>query len=68
MSHVARRSKSRREFCVAHDISEGHYANLRKKGLAPDEIDVDGVIRITDEAEQRWIAARAAAAKKVIPA
>jgi hypothetical protein len=65
MSHIERRSHSRQEFCVAHGISEGHLANLRKKGTGPDEIEIDGIFRITDEAEQRWIEARAA---KKVPA
>jgi hypothetical protein len=65
MPHVVRRSRSRQELCVAHGFSESHLANMRKRGTGPEEIEIDGIFRITDEAEARWLEALAAATKKV---
>ena len=41
-------------FCVSNAISESFYFALKRKGLAPREIDLDGRIIITEEAERDW--------------
>ena len=54
------------EFCSAHRISRAHYYELRKQGLAPDEIRTEGDrgckkitagrprVTISKEAAARW--------------
>jgi hypothetical protein len=46
------------EFCVRHGISKPTYFGLRKLGLAPDEIRIGAIIRISCEAAARWRAER----------
>jgi hypothetical protein len=58
-----RRSLSQNEFCWLERISKSKYYQLRKKGLAPDETNICGVIRITPEARETWHARMAALAK-----
>jgi hypothetical protein len=52
-----------REFCELHDISRAHYYNLRKKGLGPREMQVDGRRTISCEAAADWRLEREAAAR-----
>jgi len=48
------RSLSLSEFCLAERISKSKYYALRKKKLSPDEINIDGVLRITPQSHRRW--------------
>jgi hypothetical protein len=57
-----RRSKSRKpgqahtrvSFCENNAISESKYFDLKRKGKGPREIELDGRIIITPEAERDW--------------
>jgi hypothetical protein len=57
-----RRSKNRKpgqahtrlSFCENNAISESKYFDLKRKGKAPREIELDGRIIITPEAEADW--------------
>lgn len=42
------------EFCLDHGISRATYYNLRKRGLAPREMEVLGRRLISLEAAQAW--------------
>ena len=48
------RSLSQTEFCWIERISKSKYYQLRKLGLAPDETNIDGLIRITPKARETW--------------
>jgi hypothetical protein len=48
-----RRSLSQQEFCWL-EISKAKFYELKKRGLTPDEIDIDGVLRITPKAREEW--------------
>jgi hypothetical protein len=48
------RSLSRREFCYLENMSPTKYHGLKNKGLGPEEMNVDGMIRITPEARAKW--------------
>jgi len=48
-------------FCASNAISESYYYSLKRRGLQPREIDLDGLVRITPEAERDWRAEREAA-------
>jgi hypothetical protein len=52
---IARKSWSKPEFCARHGISVGLYEKLKKRGIAPDEIEVLDRILITDVAEEKWL-------------
>ena len=41
-------------FCISNAISESTYHKLKRKGKGPREIELDGRIIITPEAEQDW--------------
>jgi hypothetical protein len=41
-------------FCASNAISESKYHDLKRKGKAPREIELDGRIIITPEAEADW--------------
>jgi hypothetical protein len=41
-------------FCVSNDISEAYYYKLKREGRGPREIEFDGRIIITPEAEADW--------------
>jgi hypothetical protein len=41
-------------FCVSNQISQSKYFQLKRQGLGPREIELDGRIIITPEAEQDW--------------
>jgi hypothetical protein len=58
-----RRSLSQNEFCWLERISKSKYYALRKQGLAPDETNICGVIRITPQARETWHTRMAALAK-----
>ena len=47
-------SKTIREFCIAERISRSKYYDLQKVGRGPDELRVDGIVRITPEAHREW--------------
>jgi hypothetical protein len=49
-----RRSLSQQEFCWLEHISKAKFYELKKRGLTPDEIDIDGVLRITPKARETW--------------
>jgi hypothetical protein len=51
-------------FCAANAISPSKYHDLKRRGLGPEELDIDGMIRITEEANQAWRAARQAESGK----
>jgi hypothetical protein len=45
---------TRLSFCVSNMISESKYFDLKRRGKGPREIEIDGSVRITPEAEQDW--------------
>jgi hypothetical protein len=47
-------SSTIRDFCIAEKISRAKYYQLKKRGLGPDEMRVDGIIRITPDSHARW--------------
>jgi|SRR5215472_5252725 len=61
-STFRRRSKNRKpgdahtrpSFCASNAISESLYFKLKRRGKGPREIELDGRIIITPEAEQDW--------------
>lgn len=50
-----------KSFCLAHQISEGFYFQLRDGGLGPDELRLGTRVFITFESAARWRAEREAA-------
>jgi hypothetical protein len=48
-------------FCARNEFSRGFYYKLKRTGRGPREMRVDGLIRITAEAEREWQKAREAA-------
>lgn len=48
-------------FCVSNAISKSMYFSLKRKGLQPREIEIDGRVLITPEAEADWRREREAA-------
>jgi hypothetical protein len=48
------RSLTRSEFCYVENMSPTKYHALKNKGLGPEELNVDGMIRITPEARAKW--------------
>jgi hypothetical protein len=48
------RSLTRSEFCYVENMSPTKYHGLKNKGLGPEEMNVDGMIRITPEARAKW--------------
>ena len=58
-----RRSLTQQEFCWVENISKAKFYELKKRGLTPDEIDIDGVLRITPKAREAWHERMAALAK-----
>ena len=48
-------------FCESNAISESKYYELKRRGLQPREMEIDGIIRITPEAERDWRAENEAA-------
>jgi hypothetical protein len=47
-------------FCLNNDISESTYFSLKRQGRGPREIELDGRIIITEQAEADWRAEREA--------
>ena len=45
---------TRLSFCLSNAISESKYFDLKRKGKGPREIELDGRIIITPEAERDW--------------
>ena len=41
-------------FCLSNAISESLYYSLKRRDLGPREMEVEGVIRITPQAEADW--------------
>ena len=58
-----KRSLSQNGFCYVENISKAKYYELKKRGLAPDETNIDGLIRITPKAREAWHARMAELAK-----
>ena len=48
------RSWTQREFRYFEHISKTKYAELKRHGLAPEETNIDGLLRITPEAREAW--------------
>jgi hypothetical protein len=46
------------EFCARHNFSKAKYHGMKNAGLGPDEMRINGLIRITREAELAWQRAR----------
>lgn len=61
MAPTPRLALSIPEFCAAHDISEGMFYKLKKKGLTPREMKLGTRTLITFEAAAHWRAEREAA-------
>ena len=57
------RSMTLREFRYVENMSAAKYYDLKNKGLGPEELNVDGMIRITPEARAKWQARMAELAK-----
>lgn len=49
-----KRSLSLNEFCYLENISKAFFFSLKKRGLGPDETDINGLKRITPEARAKW--------------
>jgi len=49
-----RRSLSQKQFCWVENISKAKFYELKKRGLAPDETNIDGLLRITPKAREEW--------------
>jgi hypothetical protein len=47
-------SKTIRQFCGSEGISRSKYYDMQKEGKGPDELRVDGIVRITPEAHAEW--------------
>jgi hypothetical protein len=47
-------------FCTSNAISESTYYKLKRQGRGPREIEIDGRVLITEEAERDWRLAREA--------
>jgi len=54
MSGSARKTLAIAEFCEAHGISRTLYLTMRRQGTGPDEMNVGGATRISNEAAARW--------------
>jgi predicted DNA-binding transcriptional regulator AlpA len=54
-------SKSIDEWCRTHSLSRSYFYVLQKRGQAPRIFRVGKCVRIADEANAEWIAARSAA-------
>lgn len=51
---VGRSSFTIEEFCLRNGLSNWFYLRMRKEGLAPQEMRVNGIVRITLQAERQW--------------
>jgi hypothetical protein len=50
----SKRSLSQREFCEIENISRSKFFSLKKRGLGPALLNIDGLIRITPKAREAW--------------
>src|SRR3954466_15094625 len=41
-------------FCESNAISESTYYSLKRRGKHPRELEIDGTVRITEQAEADW--------------
>jgi hypothetical protein len=57
------RSMTLSEFRYVENMSAAKYYDLKSKGFGPEELNVDGMIRITPEARAKWHARMAELAK-----
>jgi hypothetical protein len=57
------RSLTLPEFRYVDNMSAAKYYTLKRKGLGPEELNVDAMIRITPEARAKWQARMAELAK-----
>jgi predicted DNA-binding transcriptional regulator AlpA len=63
----ARHSKTIAEFCASHGISRGTYYRLKREGRGPEELRLGPQLpRITAAAEEAWLRARAAEARRKV--
>ena len=51
---TAEPSKTIAEFCESEGISKSKYYKMKKAGTTPDEMRVDGIIRITPMSHAKW--------------
>jgi hypothetical protein len=58
---IPRKSWTKSEWGARHGLSEGHARALFKSGRGPRVTDIEGCLRITDDAEREWLAERATA-------
>jgi len=56
------------QFCARQSFSRGYFYKIKKLGLGPREMNVNGLIRITVEAEAEWKAEREAATAQTVAA
>jgi hypothetical protein len=56
-----RASFSINEFVARHGLSRSYWYTMQRLGIGPDTMDLNGMKRITPEAEQRWMHEREAA-------
>ena len=49
-----KRSLSQDQFCWLENISKAKFYELKKRGLAPDVTNIDGLQRITPESREAW--------------
>jgi hypothetical protein len=65
MNDIDRRSQTTTEFCQSEHISKATFYDLRKRGLAPEVLEVPGtkIKRITSQARETWRARMAELAK-----
>jgi hypothetical protein len=52
------------EFCARNKLSRSKFYQIRRKGLGPREMEIDGLRRITAEAEAAWKKANEAATQQ----
>lgn len=51
------------EWCARHDVCRATYYNLQKRGEGPDIMRIGKSVRISGEADTRWVAQREDAAE-----
>lgn len=55
---TTRASFSIAEWCARHNVCRATYYNLRKRGEGPDILHIGRSVRISAEADARWVAQR----------
>ncbi len=58
MEYLSKAAFRIKEFCGRNSLSETTYHKLKARGLGPREMVVDGMIRISADAERDWQRAR----------